>query len=57
VNPDLAESLKGADSLTPFGAEMRYPGDTAELLPDGESEAIDTARRVQEAVMSAMRLT
>src|ERR1035441_6331804 len=34
----LAGSLSDAKWLTPFGVEIRYPGDTAEMLPGDRSE-------------------
>ncbi len=51
VHPDLAESLDDADVLTPFGVEIRYPGDAPEVLPGGETEAFGIARRARAAVM------
>jgi HEPN domain-containing protein len=51
VNANMAESLRDADALTPFGVEVRYPSEVPELLPGGETEAIDMARRVKDAVM------
>src|SRR5947207_1179747 len=44
VDAATAESLKEADSLTPFGVEARYPSDAPELLASGEVEAIAMAR-------------
>jgi HEPN domain-containing protein len=35
ISPAIAESLRDADRLTPFGVEMRYPGDAPEILPGG----------------------
>ena len=55
VNANMAESLRNADALTPFGVDMRYPSDAPELLPGGETEAIDMARRVKDAVMTSLR--
>jgi HEPN domain-containing protein len=55
VNLNMAESLRDADVLTPFGVEVRYPGDSPELLPGGETEAIDMARRVKDAVMISLQ--
>ena len=55
VNANMAESLRDADVLTPFGVEVRYPSDAPELLPGGETEAIDMARRVKDAVMISLQ--
>ena len=43
ANANMAESLRNADVLKPFGVEVRYPSDAPELLPGGETEAIDMA--------------
>jgi HEPN domain-containing protein len=51
VHPDLAESLNDADMLTPFGVEVRYPGDAPQVLPGGETEAFGIARRARTVVM------
>ena len=55
VDPSIAESLRDADVLTPFGVEVRYPSEAPEVLAGGETEAIDVARRVKDAVMIALR--
>ena len=55
VDRAMAESLRDADVLTPFGVEVRYPSDAPELLPGGEAEAIAVARRVRDAVMISLR--
>lgn len=54
TDPDLAGSLDEADWLSPFGAEIRYPGDRAETLPGEESRAIRLARKVREAVLEGL---
>jgi HEPN domain-containing protein len=55
IDPHLAQLLREADTLTPFGVEVRYPSDAPELPPGGETEAFDIARRVRDAVMAALR--
>ena len=55
VNANMAESLRDADVLTPFGVDVRYPSDAPELLPGGETEVIDMARRVKDAVMISLQ--
>ena len=55
VDVNTAESLRSADSLTPFGVEARYPSDAPEVLPGGEVEAIAMARVVRNAVMISLR--
>ena len=54
VHPDLAESLRDADVLTPFGVEVRYPSDAPELLPGGETDAFGIARRAKDGVMALL---
>jgi HEPN domain-containing protein len=55
VDPATAESLRDADTLTPFGVEARYPSDAPEVLPSGEVEAIGMARVVRTAVMTLLQ--
>jgi HEPN domain-containing protein len=55
VNANMAESLRDADVLSPFGVEVRYPSDAPELLERGQTEAIDIARRVKDAVMISLQ--
>ena len=51
----LAESLRDADALTPFGVEVRYPGDAPEMLPGGETDVFNVACRVKDAVQTLLR--
>ena len=46
--------LLEASWLSPFGAELRYPGDRPEMLPGDEVRALDLARKVRDAVMAAL---
>jgi HEPN domain-containing protein len=55
VDATTAETLKEADSLTPFGVEARYPGDAPELLASGEIEAIAMARMVRDTVVALLQ--
>lgn len=54
VDALLAEALHDADTLTPFGVEVRYPGDAPELPLGGEITAFETARKVRDAVMTLL---
>ena len=54
VHPDLAESLRDADVLTPFGVDVRYPSEAPELLPGGETDALGIARRAKDGVMALL---
>jgi len=51
----LADRLKGADALTPYGVEFRYPGDLAEVTHDEGKEAVRLAGVVRDAVVEALR--
>jgi HEPN domain-containing protein len=48
--PVMAAALQEAELLTPFGVEIRYPGDTPELLPGEETNAVEIARQPRDAV-------
>ena len=50
----VADSLSGAKWLTPFGVEIRYPGDTAEMLPGDEMKAIEIANHVKQSVLAIL---
>ena len=50
----VADSLSGARWLTPFGVEIRYPGDTAEMLPGEEDRAIEIASQVKQVVLAIL---
>jgi HEPN domain-containing protein len=55
VDRRLADSMRDADALTPFGVDVRYPGEAPELLPDAEREALDIFRRMRNAVMTSLQ--
>jgi HEPN domain-containing protein len=50
VAPDLAASLDEIEILTPYGVDVRYPGDLPELLPGTEQALFELAGRVRGAV-------
>ncbi len=50
-NRDLAASLRDVIVLTPYGVELRYPGDRPDATPDEAHEAVDLARQVRDAVL------
>ena len=54
ADAEMAAALADADLLTPFGVEVRYPGDRPEMLPGGASASIEIARRVGDAVMASV---
>jgi HEPN domain-containing protein len=54
VEPALAVALDEANWLSPFGAELRYPGDRAETMPGDELRALELARLVRGLVLQAV---
>jgi hypothetical protein len=54
IGGPVADSLSGAKWLTPFGVEIRYPGDTAEMLPGEEGKAIEIATQVKQVVLAVL---
>lgn len=50
----VTDSLGEAKWLTPFGVEIRYPGEAAEMLPDDEVKAIEIAGRVRQVVLEVL---
>jgi HEPN domain-containing protein len=50
----VADSLGSAQWLTPFGVAIRYPGDTAEMLPGDEGKAIELANQVKQVVLTIL---
>jgi len=55
VDAGLAASLRGADVLSPFGVEIRYPSDAPEILQGDENEILEIARKVRDAIMISLR--
>ncbi|MGO9263025.1 MAG: HEPN domain-containing protein [Bryobacteraceae bacterium] len=51
VNPAAAEALAGTHWLTPFGVDVRYADDAAQMLPDDEVKALKDARLAKEVVL------
>lgn len=54
ADPVAAHALSGSDILTPYGVEMRYPGDAPELLPGEEHYAVQVARGVRDEVLNLL---
>ena len=51
ANREAADALSGAKWLGPFGVDIRYPGDAAEMLPGDEVKAIKIARLAKQVVL------
>lgn len=47
----LADLVRDAAALTPYGVELRYPGDLPEPTPAEALEAVALAERVRQAVL------
>lgn len=50
-NAELATSLLDVTALTPYGVELRYPGDRPEASPADAREAVLLARKVRDAIL------
>jgi HEPN domain-containing protein len=55
VDSQTASQLQDAGELTPYGVDIRYPGDQPEPEPDEAREAVDLARKVRHAVMNRLK--
>ena len=54
ISPKLAGLLEETEALTPYGVEIRYPGDFPELLPGQEKTVLELASRARGAVMARL---
>ncbi|MBF0608004.1 MAG: HEPN domain-containing protein [Candidatus Magnetobacterium sp. LHC-1] len=52
VNEALSESLRDAIILTPYGVELRYPGDYPDATFEETQEAIELTRKVRNAIVN-----
>ena len=51
TDPDVVAGLRGAAALTPFGVEIRYPGDQPEPTANEARQALDLARDVRNTIL------
>ncbi len=51
VAPEIARSLDRCVVLTPYGADIRYPGDIPDLLPGQDKEALELAHLARETLL------
>jgi HEPN domain-containing protein len=56
AEPSASQALRATSWLTPFGAELRYPSDAPEMLPGGETKAVETARAARDVVLRLLNL-
>jgi len=54
VEEPLALSLSEVTALNPYSVDMRYPAETPEMSGDEAQRAVKLARRVRDAVLSAL---
>ena len=54
VDANLAGSLRDVIVLTPYGVELRYPGDRPDVTPDLAREAVELARKVRDGVLKVL---
>jgi len=54
VEPSAAEELAGAKWLTPFGVDIRYPGEFPETLPGDETRALGLAQGTRVATLTLL---
>ena len=52
----LAISLLDVTVLTPYGVELRYPGDRPDATPDEAHEALKLAQQVRDTVLPRLQL-
>jgi hypothetical protein len=50
----LAQDLDDANWLSPFGADIRYPGDRPQTVPGDEVRAQQLTQKVRDAVMKVL---
>ena len=53
-DPNLAASLRDVIVLTPYGVELRYPGDRPDATIDEARQVVELARKVRAAVLAAL---
>ena len=55
AEPETASSLRDAMALTPYGVDIRYPGDQPEPNQQEAREAVELARIVRDTVMDRLK--
>jgi HEPN domain-containing protein len=54
AEPLIAGGLDDANWLSPYGAEIRYPGDRSQTIPGDQVRAQQLAQKVRHAVMATL---
>lgn len=52
--PEVASTLSDVRALTPYGVEVRYPGDFPDVLPGQDIAAFELATRTKTCVMGLL---
>lgn len=55
VDAEMAESLNDAALLTPYGVDIRYPGDFPDVVAGQETALYEITGRVRAAVLAALK--
>ncbi len=55
VERGIHDALGQAHTLTPYGVDVRYPGEIPPLSREGAIEALQIASRLRDAVMDRLR--
>ena len=55
VDKPMAGMLRDVIVLTPYGVELRYPGDRPDATPGDAREAVELAGKVREAILTALK--
>ena len=55
ANERLAADLRETKALTPYGVELRYPGDRPDVSPAEAREAILLARKTRDAILPLLK--
>ena len=57
ANPGLADGLRDVIVLTPYGVELRYPGDRPDASQEEAGDAVRLARQVRDAILPLLPTT
>ena len=55
VDPELAKKLTGADELTPYGVEFRYPGDLPSVSRTDGEKAVRLAEQTRDLIIGSLQ--
>jgi HEPN domain-containing protein len=55
VDPELAKTLAGADALTPYGVEFRYPGDLPSVSRTDGEKAVRLAEQTRDIIIGSLQ--